>query len=68
MFSQFLSEVDAGRVRDVTISGHEISGHFNDSNAFQTYALNDPPCFPKLYNKNVAITARPPLSEAIPGC
>ena len=41
-FSQLLSEVDQGRVREVTISGPEISGHFNDGRAFSTYAPNDP--------------------------
>ena len=60
MFSQLLSEVDSGHVRDVTISGPEISGHFKDGHAFQTYAPSDPAALDKLYNKGVAITARPP--------
>src|SRR6202161_4205146 len=38
MFSQLLTEVDSGHVRDVTISGPEISGSFKDGHAFQTYA------------------------------
>jgi len=60
MFSQLLSEVDGGRVRDVTISGPEISGHYKDGHAFQTYAPSDPELIDKLYTKGVAITARPP--------
>ena len=59
-FSQLLSEVDQGRVREVTISGPEISGHFNDGRAFSTYAPNDPTLVQKLYSKNVSIAARPP--------
>ncbi len=59
-FSQLLSEVDQGRVREVTISGHEISGHFNDNRAFSTYAPSDPTLVSKLYQKNVSITAKPP--------
>ena len=59
-FSQLLSDVDQGRVREVTISGHEISGHYTDNRAFSTYAPNDPSLVQNLYKKNVSITARPP--------
>ena len=59
-FSQLLSEVDAGRVREVTIAGAEISGHYSDSRAFSTYAPNDPSLVQNLYKKNVQITAKPP--------
>src|SRR5215510_2757388 len=61
-FSQFLSEVDAGKVRDVTIQGPEITGHYNnvsEGRSFSTYAPNDPSLVQKLYAKGVAITARP---------
>ena len=59
-FSQLLSEVDQGRVREVTIAGNEISGHFTDNRAFSTYAPNDPTLVQTLYKKNVSITARAP--------
>ncbi|UDL95932.1 MULTISPECIES: ATP-dependent zinc metalloprotease FtsH [Lichenihabitans] len=59
-FSQLLSEVDSGRVREVTIAGAEITGHFNDNRAFSTYAPNDPSLVQNLYKKNVQITAKPP--------
>ena len=59
-FSQLLTEVDAGHVRDVTIAGPEISGHYKDGRAFQTYAPSDPPLVDTLYKKDVAITAKPP--------
>ncbi|MBX9757682.1 MAG: ATP-dependent metallopeptidase FtsH/Yme1/Tma family protein, partial [Beijerinckiaceae bacterium] len=59
-FSQLLTEVDAGRVREVTISGPDIAGHFTDNRAFSTYAPNDPTLVSKLYNKGVSIAARPP--------
>ena len=41
-FSCFLSEVQAGRVGDVTIQGNSISGHFSDGRSFNTYAPFDP--------------------------
>src|SRR5450631_587613 len=60
-FSQLLTEVDAGHVKDVTIAGPEISGHYSDGNrSFQTYAPSDPALVDTLYKKNVQITARPP--------
>jgi cell division protease FtsH len=64
-FSQLLNEVDQGRVRDVVIQGHEISGQFTDGRQFQTYAPNDPGLVERLYEKKVAITARPP-SDNVP--
>ena len=59
-FSQLLTDVDQGRVREVTIAGHEVTGHYIDNRAFSTYAPNDPTLVQTLYKKNVAITARPP--------
>jgi cell division protease FtsH len=59
-FSQLLTEVDQGHVREVTIAGNEITGHFNDNRAFSTYAPNDPTLVQTLYKKNVAISAKPP--------
>src|SRR5512142_1854079 len=64
-FSQLLSEVDQGRVRDVVIQGPDIHGTFSNGTSFQTYAPNDPSLVQKLYSKGVAITARPP-SDNVP--
>jgi cell division protease FtsH len=64
-FSQLLNEVEQGRVRDVVIQGHEISGQFSDGRQFQTYAPDDPGLVERLYGKNVSITARPP-SDNVP--
>ena len=58
-FSQLLTEVDQGRVRDVVISGHDVSGTFTDGKPFQTYAPNDPSLIQRLYGKGVSITAKP---------
>ncbi len=64
-FSQLLTEVDAGRVRDVLIQGPEIHGTFSDGRSFQTYAPNDPTLVQRLYGKGVAITARS-QTESVP--
>jgi len=62
-FSQFISEVDKGRVRDVLMLGSEIHGSFIDGRRFQTYAPNDPTLLQRLYSKGVTVTARPQQSE-----
>ena len=64
-FSQLLSEVDQGRVRDVLIQGPEIHGTFTDGRSFQTYSPSDPSLVQRLYNKGVSITARP-QTENVP--
>src|SRR5437763_416805 len=64
-FSQLLTDVDAGKVRDVTIQGPEIHGTYTDGRGFNTYAPNDPSLGQRLYGKGVQITARPP-GENVP--
>ncbi|GBE42202.1 ATP-dependent zinc metalloprotease FtsH [bacterium BMS3Bbin10] len=58
-FSQLLTEVDNGKIGEVTIAGSQITGQFTDGRAFQTYAPNDPTLVKRLYDKNVKITAKP---------
>ena len=59
-YSEFLREVDAGRVRTVTITGEKISGTFNDnSQGFQTYSPGDTSLVSRLEGKGVTINARP---------
>jgi cell division protease FtsH len=59
-FSQLLTEVDQGHVRDVVIQGPEIHGTFTNGSSFQTYSPNDPTLVSRLYNGKVSITAKPP--------
>ena len=59
-FSQLLTEVDQGHVRDVQIQGPEIHGTFTNGTSFQTYAPNDPSLVKRLYDAKVQITAKPP--------
>ena len=59
-YSQLLSDADAGHIKDVTIAGSEITGHYTDGKAFSIYAPNDPNLVSTLNKKGVQITARPP--------
>jgi cell division protease FtsH len=58
-YSQFLSEVDQGRVRNVIISGQQIAVTYSDGTAFQTYAPEDPELVKRLEDRSVAISAKP---------
>ena len=59
-FSEFLDQVEKGQVRDVTIEGNAISGHFgNAGQSFSTYAPNDPNLVQTLRSHGVLINARP---------
>jgi hypothetical protein len=40
--SQFLNDVDQGKIRDVVIQGQEIHGTYVDGRGFDTYVPNDP--------------------------
>ena len=58
-FSNFLNEVDAGRVVEVKIQGNNISGVLADGKTFTTYSPNYPELVDKLSSKGVSILATP---------
>jgi len=59
-YSEFLQDVDSGRVKSVTIAGDRISGTYSDSSSgFQTYSPGDTTLVSRLEGKNVTINARP---------
>ncbi len=66
-YSDFLASVEAGKVTDVTITGHRIAFHQNDKQGtFSTLAPEDPGLIDRLTKKGgVKITARP-TDEDVP--
>ena len=58
-FSNFLENVENGRVVQVEITGDNIEGVLSDGTVFNTYAPNDPNLVQKLTEKGVSITATP---------
>ncbi len=59
-YSQFISDVNSGRVKSVTIAGNRITGTYSDNGAnFQTYSPGDAGLVGRLESKNVQIAARP---------
>ena len=59
IFSEFLTEVDNGRVVEVQIQGNNIYGVMSDGNKFFTYSPSDPNLIEKLSEKGVNISAAP---------
>ncbi len=65
-FSQFLAEIEAGNVTDVTISGDNVFGQLADGQNFSTYVPpNDVSLVQHLTEHGVNITAKP--AERGPG-
>ena len=54
-FSNFLNEVDNGRVVEVEIQGNNINGILADGKKFSTYSPNYPELVDKLSEKGVSI-------------
>lgn len=57
-YSDFMEQVESNQVRDVTIQGEQITGHYTDGRKFTTYA---PPqssdLVPALRNSGVRVSA-----------
>lgn len=58
-YSDFISEINEGKIHDVIISGSEITGHFNDNRTFYTYTPGDSSLITRLQDKKVQIQAHP---------
>jgi cell division protease FtsH len=59
-FSEFMNRVNDGKVADVAIRGHIVSGHLTDGGSgFSTYLPDDSSITDKLLAKNVKIVAQP---------
>jgi cell division protease FtsH len=65
-YSDFLNDVNAGHVRDVTIQGRTLSGTMTDGRTFQTYTPDDQQLVSRLTEKNVRVVARPEESDVNP--
>lgn len=57
-YSAFVSDVDSGRVRSVTIVENTVSGELNDGSLFETKIPEGADVISRLENRGVQITAR----------
>ena len=58
-FSDFIDQVEAGQVNEVTIQGQQVTGQFRDGRQFQTFSPLDANLVPQLRANGVRITAAP---------
>ncbi len=65
-YSDFIGEVNSGRVRDVVIQGRTVSGQLTDGRSFQTYTPEDPTLVSRLTEKGVRVIAKPEESDVNP--
>src|SRR5579884_1621030 len=65
-YSDFIGEVNGGRVRDVVIQGRTVTGQLTDGRAFQTYIPEDPTLVQRLTDKGVRVIAKPEEAEVNP--
>ena len=57
-YSDFVAQVDAGRVHDVTIMGSEIYGHYMDNRTFTTTVTSAGSLLPRLEAHKVNISVK----------
>ena len=64
-FSDFLAEVEAGQVQDVTLRGPEVIGTYSDGRTFRTYAPEGTDLVEPLSRNNVGISVEPPREPSM---
>src|SRR3954467_4375395 len=62
-YSDFINEVNGGRVRDVVMQGRTVSGQLTDGRTFQTYTPEDSTLVQRLTDKGVRVIAKPEDSD-----
>lgn len=66
-YSDFLTELNGGRVRDVILNGHAISGQLVDGRTFGTYVPSDlDSLVQRMTDKGVRIIATPESNDTNP--
>ena len=62
-FSELLTQVDEGHVKEITITGQALKGKLSDDKAFVSYAPAESGLVSALKDKNVKIIAQPEAPE-----
>ncbi|MBN2058241.1 MAG: ATP-dependent zinc metalloprotease FtsH [Candidatus Saganbacteria bacterium] len=62
-FSDFLDQVELGKIKQVTIAGDQVSGQFEDGKRFRSRALSYPNLVPELRSKGVSIKIEAPVEN-----
>lgn len=62
-FSQFMNDVNNGKIEEVSISGQNILGKMKDGKVFITYAPENTNMVSKMLDKGVTVRASPPEEQ-----
>ncbi|WP_419729791.1 ATP-dependent zinc metalloprotease FtsH [Lichenicola sp.] len=65
-YSDFVGDVNDGRVRSVVIQDHNVSGVLTDGTSFETYTPEDPNLVTRLTDKKVEVVAKAEDSDVNP--
>ncbi|MGI4746309.1 MAG: ATP-dependent zinc metalloprotease FtsH [Janthinobacterium lividum] len=65
-YSDFVGDVNSGRVRSVVIQEHNVSGVLTDGTSFETYTPEDPNLVTRLTDKGVEVVAKAEDSDVNP--
>ena len=58
-YSDFITAVDAGKVKSVVIAGNDVLGKYTDGKDFRTYRPTDASISESLIEKKVEVSAKP---------
>jgi cell division protease FtsH len=64
-YSEFISKIEEGSVKEVVQAGDIISGTFSNGDTFRVYAVNDPGLTDRLQKSNVRFSAKPEETPSI---
>jgi cell division protease FtsH len=59
-FSELVTQIDEGRVHDLTIAGNQVTGHFVDNRTFNTYVPSVGSFMEQIKGKKLQVSATPP--------
>ena len=59
-FSELVTQIDEGRVHDLTIAGNQVTGHFVDNRTFTTYVPSVGNFMEQIKGKKLQVSATPP--------
>ncbi|BAT20202.1 ATP-dependent zinc metalloprotease FtsH [Asaia bogorensis] len=65
-YSDFVTDIDEGKVRSVVVQNQNITGTLKDGTSFETYAPVDPGLVPRMTGKGVEVVAKPLDADGSP--
>src|SRR6201747_283201 len=65
-YSDFIGDLNGGRVRSVVIQQHNVTGTLTDGTSFETYLPEDPSLVSRLTEKGAEVVAKPEDSDVNP--